>query len=86
MKRKVNARVLHVRSVAEVQNKLDGRPAVFLSAGVPYERERPKGLSPEETERRVTENKQLSKRPHPKTRFGRPLCSSRKRSWTGACD
>jgi hypothetical protein len=52
----LNANVLRLTSIEDVRNKLPGPPAIFLSAGLPYQRKLPPELSAEETARRKSEN------------------------------
>jgi hypothetical protein len=49
-------KVRYVSSREDVLSNLDGGPAIFLSAGVPYMRPLPQGVPPEETRLRAREN------------------------------
>lgn len=53
----MNVRKVHIRDAADLQNKLQGPPAVFLSASIPYQRPVPQGMKPAERKRFVDTNK-----------------------------
>lgn len=55
----VHARVLHVTSKEDVRQQLDGPPAIFLSAGIPYVREPAQNVTPAERASRARRNERF---------------------------
>jgi hypothetical protein len=53
----MSVRKVYIQNPADLERQLQGPPAVFLSASIPYERPVPKGMKPDERRRFVETNK-----------------------------